>query len=152
EQLFVAIANVLRPVFSFDALIVNLDGPGPDQMTPYFIIPRVAIASLKRSRSALERVFLTGQPIYVRSRADVVDRPGTLEAMERFGAHSYIGLPLTVRGKVIAALLLQANRPNAYDDVDLPFATEVASAIAVALDNCLAYERIAQSRASLEVE
>ncbi|HEX5060297.1 MAG TPA: sigma 54-interacting transcriptional regulator [Kofleriaceae bacterium] len=152
EQLFVAIAGVLRSVFKFDALIVNLDGPGPDQMTPYFIHPRVAIPALQRSRSALERVFLTQEPIYIRSRADVADRPGSLEAMEKFGAHSYVGLPLVIGGKVLAALLLQSNRPNAYDDLDLPFATEIASAIAVALDNCLAYERIVQSRARLDAE
>jgi formate hydrogenlyase transcriptional activator len=152
EQLFVAIAGVLRTVFGFDALIINLDGPGVDQMTPYFIHPRVAIPALQRSRSALDAVFVTGRPLYVRSRADVADRPGSLEAMQKFGAHSYVALPLTIRGKVIATLLLQANTPAAYDDLDLPFATEVASAIAIALDNCLAYERITRSRALLDDE
>jgi formate hydrogenlyase transcriptional activator len=52
----------------------------------------------------------------------------------------------------MAALLLQSNRPNAYDDLDLAFATEVAFAIAIALDSCLAYERIARSRAQLDEE
>jgi formate hydrogenlyase transcriptional activator len=152
EQLFVAIAGVLRSVFAFDALIVNLDGPAPDQMTPYFIHPRVAIPALQRSRSALDKVFVTGRPLYVRSRADVADRSGSLEAMEKFGAHSYVALPLSIRDKVIATLLLQANREHAYEDLDLPFAVEIASAIAIALDNCLAYERITRSQALLDDE
>jgi formate hydrogenlyase transcriptional activator len=152
EQLFVAIAGVLRTVFQFDALIINLDGPGVDQMTPYFIYPRVAIPALQRSRSALDKVFRTGRPLYVRTRTDVADRPGSLEAMQKFGAHSYVALPLAIRGDVIAVLLLQANTPHAYDDLDLPFAAEIASAIAIALDNCLAYERIRRSRAVLDDE
>jgi formate hydrogenlyase transcriptional activator len=151
-QLFSAIAGVLQTVFRFDALIVNLDGPGVDQMTPYYIQPRIAIPALQRSRSALDKVFRTGEPLYVRSRADVADRPGSLEAMQKFGAHSYVALPLAIRGVVIATLLLQANTPHAYDDLDLPFAVEVASAIAIALDNCLAYERITRSRAQLDDE
>ncbi|HEX5057921.1 MAG TPA: sigma 54-interacting transcriptional regulator [Kofleriaceae bacterium] len=152
EHLFTAIAGVLRQVFEFDALIVLLAGPGPDQMTPYFIQPRVAIPALQRSRSALDTVFRTGQPLYVRTRADVADRPGSVESMQRFGAQSYVALPLDVRGEVIAVLLLQSNREHAFDDLDISFATEIAGAIALALDNCLAYERIVRSRALLESE
>ena len=152
ERLFVAIAEVLRSVFAFDMLCVILDGPGPDRMTPYFVQPRVSLPAVVRSRSALEEVFVTGEPVYVRSRAQVADRPGSLQMMERFGGHSYVGFPLKARDKVFALLLLQANQPNAYDALDLPFSMEVASAIALALDNCLTYERIELSRARLDAE
>ena len=152
EHLFTAIAEVLRPLIPFDALIVNLNGPGRDEMTPYFVTPRVAVPALKRSRSALETVFTTAQPIYIRSRADLADRPGSLEALERFGAHSYVALPLVTRDEVMAALIFQSNRPHAYDDLDLRFAGELATTIAVALDSCMAYETIARSRASIIVD
>ena len=152
EQLFGAIAEVLRPVFAFDALIIILDGPGRDQMTPYFIQPRIAIPALVRSESALEELFRTEKPLYVRSRSSVADRPGTVEAMKRFGAQSYMALPLMARGETMAVLLLSSNHERAYDDLDVPFAIEIAKAIALALDNCLAYERIARSRVLLDDE
>ncbi len=152
EELFSAIADIVRPVFEFDVLCVVLDGPLPDQMTPYFIQPRIVIAAAKRSRSALDSVFVTGEPIYVRSRADVADKPGSVEVLERLGIHSYVGLPLRGGGRVIGLLLLQSNRPHAYDRLDITFATEVASAIGLALDNCLTYERIEGSRAKLDAE
>ena len=71
---------------------------------------------------------------------------------ERLGAQSYVELPLTLRGKLMGSLFLHSASSNAYGTLDMGFAMEIASAIAIALENCLAYERIARSRARLDAE
>jgi formate hydrogenlyase transcriptional activator len=146
ERLFEAIAATLKTVFPIQGLGICLDGPGPGEMTPYFLTPRQSLPLLRKADSMLESVFETGEPIYVRSRADAADRPGTVKVMERLGMHSYVALPLTSQRRVLGALILHGVQPHGFDDLDLGFAVEVAGAIAIALDHCLAYESLARSR------
>ena len=96
--------------------------------------PSVRIAAVRVSR----------WPSLARSRDELASRPGTLQILERIGAHSYLALPLTAGGRTLAALVLHANQPRAFDDFDVRFAGEIATAIAIALDHCLGYEAIAR--------
>jgi formate hydrogenlyase transcriptional activator len=146
HRLFAAITDALRPVLRFDFLGIVLAGPGPDELTPYFMIPRTAVSVVRRSQSALDELFRTGAPVYVRSREAAAAQPGTLRILERIGAHSYLALPLTANGRTIAALILHSKRPDDFDDGDLWVTSEISTAIALALEHCLAYEEIARSR------
>jgi formate hydrogenlyase transcriptional activator len=65
---------------------------------------------------------------------------------------SCVELPLVVHDQEIATLSLLSNRTRAYDGLDMAFASEVAAAVALALDNCLARERVVRSRARLDAE
>ncbi len=96
--------------------------------------------------------FLTGQKVYVPDTAELDDRPVFRGMADKLGVRSYVELPLFIRGKFIGSLILYSTRRNAYDDLDMGFAMEIASAVAIALDNCIAYERITRSRAQLDAE
>jgi formate hydrogenlyase transcriptional activator len=150
--LFDAVGAALDGVLHHDVMCVVLDGPAPGYMSAYVVRPFRSIPPMPRAQSALEELFATGQPLHVRSRAQVADRPGTLHVLERTGCHSYVALPLLHKGQVMAALLLQSARPHAYDDLDMRFAGEVAQIVAVALSNCLAYEALASAHARIEQE
>jgi formate hydrogenlyase transcriptional activator len=153
QQLFDGLSDALSKVFEFDFLGVMTDGPKPGQMQPFFSRPSMALPVLPRSASALSQVFDHGTPIYVRDRSEVAERwPGSLAMLERLGGHSYMGLPLTSRGKVLAALVIQSNRPRAYDAIDSRFAVEAAGIVGVALDNCMHYEELVAARKRLEAE
>jgi transcriptional regulator with GAF, ATPase, and Fis domain len=150
EPLFGAIAEALEHVIEHDVLCIVLDGPAPGFMTPYYVRPPLEIPPRLRSQSALDEVFVTGQPVYVRDREQVADKPGTLKVLEWTSSESYVALPLEHRGRVVAALALQSERPHAYDGLDMRFAREVAAIISVALSNCLAYEELSQVHERLE--
>jgi formate hydrogenlyase transcriptional activator len=152
EPLFDAVAIALDGILDHDVMCLVLDGPAPGYLSAYFVRPFRSIPPMPRAQSALAEVFATGQPIHVRSRAQVADRPGTLRVLERTGCHSYVALPLMQNGQVMAALVLQSVREHAYDDLDMRFAGEVAHIISVALSNCLAYEALASAHERIEQE
>ncbi len=61
--------------------------------------------------------------------------------------HSEVALPLRSRGRVIGALSLQSDRPNAFDEAALSVLQVMADQVAVALDNA---QLFAESQAALE--
>ena len=63
---------------------------------------------------------------------------------------SFAHIPLIARHRPIAAMSLGSRHPNAFSEGDLDLLTQVASQIALALDNALAYERLNASRDQLE--
>jgi transcriptional regulator with GAF, ATPase, and Fis domain len=149
EPLFGAIARALEHVIEHDVLCIVLDGPAPGFISPYYIRPPLVFPPRPRAQSALDQLFVTGRPVLVASPESVADRPGTLRMLEMTGTRSYVALPLHDRGEVAAALVFQSARAHAYDDLDLGFATEVASILSVALANCSAYERLDAARERL---
>jgi transcriptional regulator with GAF, ATPase, and Fis domain len=150
EPLFGAIAEALEPVIEHDVLCIVLDGPAPGFMTPYYMRPTLAIPPRRRAQSALDQVFVTGQPVHVRDREQVADKPGTLKVLDWTKSESYVALPLEHQGRVVAALVLQSERAHAFDELDMRFAREVATIVSVALSNCLAYEELTQVHERLE--
>jgi formate hydrogenlyase transcriptional activator len=63
---------------------------------------------------------------------------------------SFVHVPLVAPRGPIATMSLGSRRANAFSDEDLDLLTQVASQIALALDNALAYERLNASRNHLE--
>jgi formate hydrogenlyase transcriptional activator len=63
---------------------------------------------------------------------------------------SFTHVPLVAPRGPIAGMSLGSRRPNAFSQGDLDLLTQVASQIALALDNALAYERLNASRNHLE--
>ncbi len=152
QRLFRAISEALQPVIDHDVLAITFDGPGRNEITPYVIEPWIVLPPLKRSESILETLFVTGQPIYVPT-LDALERyPGSRRVAERFGVQSYLALPLVVRGRVLAALILHSRQPHTYDSANRPFLAELAQVIAVAVDHCISYETIAKARDQLVME
>ena len=149
EPLFDAIAGAIEPIVGFDTFCVVLDGPAPGFMSAYFVQPRMLIAPMPRTKSALDSVFSAGEPVHVRNREEAAAHPGTLHMLERMGSHSYLALPIQIRGRTVAALLFQSSRPHAYDDIDMDYAVEAASIVALALENCMAYEEVDRARQRL---
>jgi formate hydrogenlyase transcriptional activator len=150
--LFDALGEALESVLPYDVLCVVLVGPAPGFLTPYYLRPHLSIPPLPRAASALDHVFVTGQPLYVRDLEQVADKPGTTRVLLKTGCESYLALPLTEAGRVTGALVLQATRAHGFDDVDLRFALEVASIVSLALSSCMAYELLASTHERLSEE
>jgi formate hydrogenlyase transcriptional activator len=146
ERLFTAIVDALRPAVAFDQIGILLDGPGKDEVTPFFMHPRTTMPVQRRSLSVLDDVFVTARARYTRRRAELASFPLSSRRMTEHGLESLLALPLAIEGHVFAALVLMSRAEAAFDDVDLAFAGELATVIALALDHCLSYETIERSR------
>ncbi len=66
-----------------------------------------------------------------------------LGIMRQLGLRSYIGVPLTVRGKTLAVItFINAESGHRYDHTDLAVAEDLASRAAIAIDNAQLYREL----------
>lgn len=87
------------------------------------------------------------------TREDLRERfPMTFVVMEREGMESLCALPLIREDRSFGALFFMSTQPNAYHEIPVTLLERVAGAVAVAVDNCFAYEQLAEMRDQLEVE
>jgi formate hydrogenlyase transcriptional activator len=63
-----------------------------------------------------------------------------------------VHVPLTGRGGVVGVLSLGAQRENAFSVSDLPFLTQVARQLALAIENALAYGEVSEQKQKLTLE
>jgi formate hydrogenlyase transcriptional activator len=78
--------------------------------------------------------------------------PMTHVVMEREGMESLYALPLLREERSFGALFFMSTRQGAYREVPSALIDRVASAVAVAVDNCFAYEELQQLRDRLRAE
>jgi formate hydrogenlyase transcriptional activator len=87
------------------------------------------------------------------SRAELRERfPMTHVVMEREGMESLCALPLLREDKCFGALFFMSTRQGAYHDIPVALIERVASAVAVAVDHCFAYEEVQGLRDRLRAE
>jgi formate hydrogenlyase transcriptional activator len=94
------------------------------------------------------KAFQTGKPV-------VLDRAGPAEvsclaASEGLQSHGF--LPLSSRNGILGVLGLGHRREQAFTQEDLDFLSQVASQVAIAVDNALAYGQIAALKDQLAHE
>jgi formate hydrogenlyase transcriptional activator len=76
----------------------------------------------------------------------------TYAVMEREGMESLCALPLLREEKSFGALFFMSTRRGAYGEIPVTLIERVASAVAVAADNCFAYEEVRALRDRLRAE
>jgi formate hydrogenlyase transcriptional activator len=78
--------------------------------------------------------------------------PMTHAVMEREGMESLCALPLLREEKSFGALFFMSTQRDAYREIPVTLIERVAGAVAVAVDNCFAYEQVQQLRDRLSAE
>lgn len=69
-----------------------------------------------------------------------------LGILRELGLRSYIGVPLTVRGKVLGVItFINAESGHQYDETDLSVAEDLASRAAIAIENAQLYRELRQA-------
>ncbi len=94
--------------------------------------------------------FKTGEPIVgtIRDLCDMIpDSPPLAE-----GLTTGCALPLASRGRVHGVLILGRRAENAFSRDDIKFLMQVASQVAIAVENALAYGKIAELKEKLTQE
>jgi len=96
---------------------------------------------LQLGKGITGRAALTGEPQLV---PDVTKAPDYI-AVEDELARSECAVPLKVKNRVIGVLDFQSHKVNDFSLEDLQFFSALATHLAIALDNALTHERLAQS-------
>lgn len=83
-----------------------------------------------------------GEPIVALDTADarVVHRPNPYLPNTR----SEMAVPLKLKGRVVGALDVQSNQPNAFDEDDVNVLTTLAGQISVAIDNAQLFQEFSR--------
>ena len=97
-------------------------------------------------------VWQTQQAILVASVAQERRWPTVLRCMMEDGANSFCFVPLTTAGRRLGAMGFLSLQEEAYSEQDLEFLHQVAKQVAVAVENALAFQQIAELKDKLAKE
>jgi signal transduction histidine kinase/DNA-binding response OmpR family regulator/PAS domain-containing protein len=144
DELLNRIVNLLRERFGFyhtaiflvndegtHAVIQQASGMGAQEVMRSN--QKIAVGS----RSIIGKVTDTGSPVLVNN---VAESPIYLPNPHLPETRSELGIPLRIADRIIGALDIQSDRPNAFQEDDLGVFQILADQIAVAIENARAYE------------
>jgi len=86
-------------------------------------------------------VIKAGRTLYLHNETEPITRPiSQQQAFEQERPmKSYVGIPLTVRDKIIGIMSIQNHRPNAYADEQIHLLERIAIQAAIAIENARLY-------------
>jgi formate hydrogenlyase transcriptional activator len=158
EDLFSAISDALGRVIPFDRLALSLYDPaasvlrlvtyaGPYTRDDYTPIGRV----LALDDSPAGWAFSNQKPL-LRRDLEAERQTSSEERAFSHGFRSLCALPLVIRGKSIGAITVGSLTKNRYGEADADFLMDVASQIAIAIDNMRAHEETEALKARFQAE
>jgi len=155
DALFHAIAEVLRQVVPFDRTAIFLHDPDKDVLRISILESSAAAAHMlplgtevSATDSHAGWVFQQREPLVRQDLAEGLRFP-IEERVFAAGFRSYVMLPLVARGKSLGTLGVASVKPHQYGDTDVSFLREVATQIAMAVENMKAYASISALNAQV---
>jgi PAS domain S-box-containing protein len=109
--------------------------PAPGEAAQSSVLPALG--------TACDWVIQRGEWYVIGERDELRERfPVTFDVMESSGMESLLALPLASGARPVAALFFMSSARGAYSDLRRDFLDQVAGAVGVALDNCMAHEQL----------
>ena len=146
--LFGALADCLQMVVPTDRFGIVLPCEN-DQLQGYLLTQRdVRSESLQstlfsREGTATEWVLQHREWYVAAARDEMRDRfPATQRVMQEAEMQSLCEMPLVTGARILGSLFFMSSAKAAYGHLQQSFLEQVASAVAVALDDCLAHEEV----------
>ncbi len=148
DELFGQIAECLRKLFETDRFGIELPIEG-NRLQGHLLTPNAGdpiptrVKVLPAEGTACNWVLQNREWLITASRAEVRERfPLTYEVMSHEGMESLCAMPLISGDSARGVLYFMAARRAAYGELPRALLEQVASAVAVALDDCLAHEEL----------
>jgi formate hydrogenlyase transcriptional activator len=157
EDLFAALAQCVKPLLRTERFGIEVP-TGPETLRVHVLaldVPSSApmIEELPSAGTACRWAQENRQRYVAASRDELRERfPITFAVMEREGMEALCALPLIREGRSFGALFFMSTERDAYRSIPEALLDRVASAVAVACDNCFAYENVRQLRDRLAAE
>jgi formate hydrogenlyase transcriptional activator len=159
RELLRTISANLRRVMNCDVVGVMLPDPDGQQLRVYALdFPDSKGLFREESLIPIEgshpgETFRTGKPLLKsRHELDVEQSSEHYQRVAGEGVQSGCLLPLISRGRTLGVLALGRRQDNAFDEDEVAFLGQVASQVAMAVENALAYGEIADLRDKLAQE
>jgi formate hydrogenlyase transcriptional activator len=149
SDLLQEVSASIREVMQCDAVGLSLPDPenGELHLHAMDFPDHKRLAQSGDLSETTKQVFRTGQVFNLmkeRLEADPI--------VASTGLKSFCGLPLASRGRVLGVLGVGNSREATFTEDDVSFLTQVASQIAIAVENAAAYGEISQARDRLALE
>ena len=158
DELFGAMAVCLRDLVPTERFGIELPIEG-DRLQGHLLTARGASAEptrptvLPAAGTACNWVIQNRQWMVTSSRDELRERfPLTFQVMNQEGMESLCAVPLVSGERCRGTLFFMAARKAAYEELRRDFLEQVAGAVAVALDDCLAHEEVRRLRDRLAAE
>ena len=147
------ISAQIRSVMQCDGVGIGLPSPENGRFRIYALDFPNAPADLEEGyepdedNNPVAAVFRSGEPAVLTG-----ENTKRLKIGADHGIRSSVHVPLTGRGGVVGVLSLGTQRENAFSADDLPFLTQVARQVALAIENALAYGEVTEQKQKLTLE
>lgn len=131
------ILAVSRDVFRFENAIIRLFDEKQEVLltaASFGYSPEAAEREIRSGEGVMGRAAATGEPVLV---ADVSQVSGYISGIS--DARSELAVPLLVQGRVIGVFNVESNRPDAFQESDIPPLMTLASLAAIAIENARLY-------------
>jgi len=158
ESLFTAVTQALRKILAFDVASICLLDRERDVFRLFALeIPSLAShpfnvgTELELQGSHIGWVLEHRKPL-LRCDLETERQFPVEENLLAAGIRSYLAVPLVARGAGFGTLNIGRQAPNCYSDDDGVVLEEVGKQVALAIENMVAYEEIAQLKSQLEQE
>jgi len=152
DELFTTLAQCLRDVLPSDRFGIELPVEG-DKLRAHVLSTGNAttgpaqVEELPAAGTACRWTEETRQWLIASSREELRERfPVTFDVMKREGMQSVCAIPLLSSECCLGVLFFMAAREGAFQELRRDLLDQVGSAVAVALDHCLAYEEVRDLR------
>ena len=150
HELLVAASSSVRRVMSCDAAAVMLADEDGTHLRVYALdFPEsrgifVEGATVPIDGTMPGDSFKSGKPI-VLNRLDPAEVPPQMyEKAKGEGLNSFCDVPLISKGRLLGVLAVARKIENAFDSDQVAFFMQVANQLAIAVDNAIAYRKIAE--------
>ena len=154
DELFATLAECLHDLLPSDRFGIELPLAG-DKLRAYVLAARNAksvpaqVEELPAPGTACRWTEETRQWLIASSREELRERfPVTFDVMKREGMESLCAMPLLSSERCLGVLFFMAAREAAFQDLR-HLLHQVGSAVAVALDHCLAYDELQERQAKI---
>ncbi len=156
SKLLSAISASIHEVIPHDIGLVSLYDAEAGDLVAHFlgqspgIFPDELRLSLADTLSGL--AFRTREPVLIERLADVSNASGTIENLTKLGMQSGCWVPLIHHGKAIGTLSIVSQIEGAIGQQEADTLMRIAAQVAMAVDNSIAFRRIAELRDKLRQE
>ena len=156
-KLLGAISASIHEVIPHDSAAVSLYDAETNQLVSHFLgaqDQRVFPGELRLSLddTVSGQVFRTREPVVVSRLAETADTPGTLRNLTAMGMQSGCWVPLIHHEKAIGVLSIVSRMEAGIGPHEADTLVRMASQVAMAIDNSIAFQRIAELRDQLRQE
>ena len=156
KELFRRLAGELQRVVSFDRLGLLLHdaerGVTRAQVLETAEMALGPLPDVRAGETPFGWVLESQRPLIVADTASETRWPDTIAQMRENGLVGFCLLPLTTARTRLGALAFGRRKPVVYTSEDVEFMAEVAKLVAMAVENAMAFEEIAQLKDKLAEE